>query len=172
MNLYKLLLITALLLSSVNALDISGQAFVKQADGRVITCAGETVYLQADTKNNILKKFVFDNSEVKSAKEMIEKAKTSVEKEKRKEIYSKRVKTRGESWNKMLREVTRGKILKRICDAQGNFIFEDLEYHEDGYLIVTRIYWFEANKMQGGIYRKYAPPSDKEKMRVLIFETR
>ena len=172
MNLHKLLLTTALLLSSIHALDISGQAFVKQADGRVITCAGEAVYLQADIKNNMLQKFVFENSEVRSAKKMIEKAKNPAEKAKRKKIYVKRMKTKGENWNKILREVTRGKILKTTCDAQGNFIFEDLVHHHDGYLIVTKIYWLEAEKMQGGLYRKYVPPSDKEKVRVLIFKTR
>jgi hypothetical protein len=172
MNLYKLLLTTALLFSSVNALEISGQAFVKQADGRVITCAGESVYLHADTRNNMLQKFVFDNSKVKLAKEMIEQTNNPVEKAKRKEIYSKRIKTRGKSWDNMLRGVNRGEILKTTCDAQGNFIFKELVHHHDGYFIVTRIYWLEADKMQGGIYGKYAPPSDKEKVRVLIFETR
>ena len=172
MNLLKLLSTTALLFSFVNALDISGQAFVKQADGRVITCAGEAVYLQADMRNNMLQKFIFENSEVKSAKEMIEKAKTPVEKTKRKKIYMKKMKRKGENWDKILREVTRGKILKTTCDAQGNFIFKELVQHHDGYLIVTRIYWLEANKMQGGIYKKYVPSSDKEKVRVLIFETR
>ena len=172
MNLHKLLLTTALLFSSANALDISGQAFVKQADGRVITCAGESVFLRADTKNNMLQKFIFENSELKSAKEMIEKAKNPAEKAKRKKIYLKRMKTKGENWNKILREVTRGNILKTTCDAQGNFIFEDLVSHHDGYLIISGIYWLEANKMQGGIYRKYVPPSEKEKVRVLIFEIR
>jgi len=172
MNLYKLLLTTALLFSFSGAFEISGQAFVKQADGRVITCAGESVYLHADTRNNILQEFVFDNSKVKLAKEMIEKTKNPVEKAKRNEIYSKRVETRGKSWDKMMREVNRGKILKTTCDAQGNFIFEELVHHHDGYLIVARIYWLEADKMQGGIYGKSVPPSDKEKIRVLIFETR
>jgi len=172
MNLHKLLLTTALLFSSVNALDISGQAFVRQADGRVITCAGESVYLQADTKNNILQKFVFDNSKVKLAKEMVERTKNPVKKAKRKEIYSKRIKTRGKSWENVLREVNRGKIIKTTCDAQGNFMFEELVHHPDGYLIITRIYWLEADKMEGGIYGKHVPPSDKEKVRILIFETR
>lgn len=172
MNLYKLLLTTALLFSSVNALEITGQAFVKQADGRVITCAGEAVFLQADINNSMLQKFVFNNIEVKRTKEMIDNAKTPVEKAKQKEIYSKRIKTRGKSWDNVLREVTRGNILQTTCDAQGNFIFEDLAYHQDGYFILSRIYWLEANKMEGGIYGKHVLPSDKEKIRVLIFEKR
>lgn len=95
---------------------LSGQAFLKQNGGAIVTCAGNDVYLIPDTAY---------------FREMLTLAK-------------RRTKPETEADKEEMRKIR----LKTVCDAQGNFEFNDVPLQK--YIIVTTVEWKIGYNRQGG----------------------
>ncbi len=171
MKLHRLMLTVIVSLISVNSAEINGQSFLKTNDGRVVTCAGETVYLDINSTGAILKyasslstlgymKVVQQSLRLKGNNKEVTKIGKNIQLEK----------TKLENSKDLLETLSsEGKILTTICDAQGNFIFKNVP--KGYYSIATTVEWKVGNEKQGGFLMKSVDiKKEDEKIKVFIID--
>lgn len=164
----RILLIVIIASSFVNSAEITGQGFIKTNYGKVFTCSGERVYLTSDSDAShylsglslsysqlsylkTAKKIIRGEKFIKEAEVELLQEYNSIEKEK--DIIEKQVKE--------------GKILTTTCDAQGNFVFNDLPIGD--YLIATTVNWINKGERQEEYLTESADiKKDDLKVKVLL----
>lgn len=181
MKIYKLILVAVLFLGTLNAADISGQAFVKTEDGRIITCAGEKVYIG---KEGVLDKVVNLNmglitteAQYSFEKAMVEFQRVSgqpIDKKKLNKQNSELLKINNELSNIFIPlniDPSDLNVTTTICDAQGNFEFRNLEVSNGNeyYIIISVIKWKENGESKKRILSGFESVKTKdEKLKVII----
>lgn len=123
--------------------EISGQAFMRQQGGGVVTCAGEEVALMPATAYQQERMaIIFGNTQGG-------------------------VRTSGVGNVPPARD-PRAKKLERttICDAEGDFVFSGLAAGD--YYVGTRVQWRAGNTAQGGALAKRVKLKSGQKTRVLL----
>ena len=158
MNSYKLpiLILLAIISSSVSFAEasssIKGQGFMKTRGGSVITCAGNSVYLDnsADDSNYVgLKGLAMaEESWLKASTGLLQGqvVENQEDRKKHNEVLAGHMKT----ITKLAKY--NGNMIETICDAQGYFEFENLG--TGMYEIGTTVEWFAGDEKQGGFISK------------------
>lgn len=113
---------------------ISGQAFLKQKGGGVVTCAGNDVFLVPDSGY---------------FRELLVHAKMN-----------------SNPLNDVDKELIRKVRLATQCDAQGNFVFEQIPYAK--WILVTGVNWAVGNRKQGGGLIKYLEITNNKPLKIIL----
>lgn len=111
---------------------ISGQGFLRQQGGGVVTCAGSAVLLAPD---------------LPPVRRAVEEGRKG-----------KRIVRQGPKWQDVARKTT--------CDAQGNFVFENLPL--ESWFLATEVKWVVAYEPQGGTVGRFVSTRDGGQQRVLL----
>ena len=169
MRLHRLILTIIVFLISVNAAEVTGQGFLKTNDGRVVTCAGEIVYLDINGTQVILSNTMFPSSialyeaQLRGAK-LDKNNKKIIELEEKVQLWKEKLATKKDLLKKFSKE---GKILTSMCDAQGNFVFNNVP--KGSFYIGTTVKWRVGHRKQGGFIMKSVHiKKEDDKIRVLI----
>lgn len=122
--------------------NVSGEAFLKTNGGFVMTCAGNSVYLEKFSKDN----FLISSASLAGYTKILAELKSALpyRADEEKEELEEEIKKLQEK----IKNIPKDNVKETTCDSQGKFVFSGLK--PDEYLIVTTVQWEIRGEKQGG----------------------